>query len=95
MRRSFWRPLLAALTISPCLSMVGGTAAAQVLTLPQALSIALAEHPELAAARHEVDAAEAAALQAGARPHPVLGAEILSVFCAFSVSKGHLRSSST
>ena len=47
MRRSFWRPLLAALTISPCLSMVGGTAAAQVLTLPQALyEFGLVEPPK-------------------------------------------------
>lgn len=43
------------------------------LTLSQALRLALTHNPELAAARLELQAMEAAELQAGARPNPELG----------------------
>lgn len=42
------------------------------LTLPVALARAVAANPALQAARHEVDAADGAVLQAGTRPNPSL-----------------------
>lgn len=46
---------------------------APVLTLAEALRLAEAHNPDLATARLELQATEAAALQAGARPNPELG----------------------
>ncbi|WKB55498.1 TolC family protein [Eleftheria terrae] len=45
------------------------------LSLADALALAFTHHPELAAARREVEAAEAARLQAAAWPNPQLGIE--------------------
>lgn len=77
MREALLPPLLAAL-ITPCLAQIAPAQAPQpaALTLQQALDQALARHPELAAAQSELQAAEAARLQAGARPNPVLEAEL-------------------
>jgi cobalt-zinc-cadmium efflux system outer membrane protein len=77
MREALLPPLLAALTV-PCLAQVAPAQAPRpdALTLQQALDQALARHPELGAAHSEVEAAEAARLQAGARPNPVLETEI-------------------
>lgn len=44
------------------------------LTLAQALALALANHPELAVARRELEAVDATIVQAGARPNPELSA---------------------
>ena len=90
MRDALLPPLLAALTISPCLAQ--GTAdvpapkvqapgatvapAPAALTLPQAIDLALRDRPELAATRSEVEATEAALSQAGAFPNPVFEAEL-------------------
>lgn len=90
MREAWLPPLLAVLMTSPCLAQDsaapppprGGDAVAPAaatpaaLTLAQALAVALERHPELAAARSEIEAAEAARLQAGARPAPVVDAEL-------------------
>lgn len=90
MRDALLPPLLAALTISPCLAQgttdvpapkieTPGTAVASLataLTLSQAIDLALRDRPELAAARSEVEAAEAALSQAGAFPNPVFEAEL-------------------
>ncbi len=83
-------PLLAAIGLSPCLAQVPpaassiqppGTPAASspsgaVLTLQRAIDMALAGHPLLAAGRSDIEAADAALSQAGARPNPVLQAEL-------------------
>lgn len=45
------------------------------LTLSQALALALKHNPELSAFSHELRAGEAAILQAGVLPNPVLGIE--------------------
>ena len=45
----------------------------QALTLRQALRLTLTHNPDLAAARLELQAMEAAEIQAGARPNPELG----------------------
>lgn len=50
-----------------------------VITLPQALSLALMHNPELAAFSWEIRAAEARALQAGLWPNPEVGAAIENV----------------
>jgi cobalt-zinc-cadmium efflux system outer membrane protein len=50
-----------------------------VITLSQALSLALMHNPELAAFSWEIRAAEARALQAGLRPNPEVGAAIENV----------------
>lgn len=90
MRDALLPPLLAALTISPCSAQgtVGVPAARNdvpaapvatstaALTLPQAIDLAQRDRPELAAARSEVEAAEAALSQAGALPNPVFAAEL-------------------
>ena len=47
-----------------------------VLTLPQALALALLQNPELSAFAWEVRAAEARTLQAGLRPNPELGLDV-------------------
>lgn len=83
MRAFLLPPLLAALTISPSLGQVAPAAQApeaaprpaSTLSLQQAIDRALARHPDLAAAQSEIEAADAARLQAGARPNPVLEAE--------------------
>lgn len=46
------------------------------LTLAEAIAEALRRHPELAAARRELEAAAAAREQAGVLPNPVLGVEL-------------------
>lgn len=87
--RMAWLPsLLVALTINPWPARAGDSApvpnhvpaprpnSQQALTLTQAVELALSSHPELAAARSEVEAALAAQAQAGARPNPILEAEI-------------------
>jgi cobalt-zinc-cadmium efflux system outer membrane protein len=51
------------------------TAAASPLTLSQALDLALRHNPELVAAGHDLEAAEAGARQAGALPNPELELE--------------------
>lgn len=87
MRMALLPPLLVALTINPWPARAGDPAPAlitvpasrpnspRVLTLPQAVELALSSHPELAAARSEVEAAHAAQTQAGARPNPIVEAE--------------------
>lgn len=50
-----------------------GAVLAPSLSLAEALRLAEAHNPELASARLELQAVEAAALQAGARPNPELG----------------------
>src|SRR5437899_891026 len=50
-----------------------------VLTLPQALALALLQNPELRAFAWEVRVAEARTLQAGLRPNPELGLDIENV----------------
>jgi len=50
-----------------------------VLTLRQALALALLQHPELRAFAWEVRAAEARTLQAGLRPNPELGLEVENI----------------
>jgi outer membrane protein, heavy metal efflux system len=50
-----------------------------VLTLRQALALALVQNPELSAFSWEVRAAEARTLQAGLRPNPELGLEVENV----------------
>ena len=50
-----------------------------VLTLRQALALALVQNPELRAFSWEVRAAEARTLQAGLRPNPELGLEVENV----------------
>ena len=50
-----------------------------VITLPQAISLALMHNPELAAFSFEIRAAEARALQAGLWPNPEAGAAIENV----------------
>lgn len=50
-----------------------------VITLSQALSLAMMHNPELAAFAWEIRAAEARALQAGLRPNPEVGAAIENV----------------
>lgn len=47
-----------------------------VITLPQALSLALRQNPALAAFSYEIRAAESRALQAGLYPNPELGVEL-------------------
>ncbi len=65
--------MLAALAINPSLAQPAGPP----LTLAQAVSRALASHPELRAAEHEIDAADAARDQAGVLlPNPTLGIEL-------------------
>lgn len=65
--------MLAALAINPSLAQPAGAP----LTLAQAVSRALASHPELRAAEHEIDAADAARDQAGVLlPNPTLGIEL-------------------
>jgi cobalt-zinc-cadmium efflux system outer membrane protein len=90
MRELWLPPLLAACMTWPGLAQAQGveppfpmaasphTPAAEpaALTLAQALALALERHPELAAARSAVEAAEAAQLQAGARPAPVVESEL-------------------
>lgn len=49
------------------------TAATQLLTLGQAVQLALSQNPELASARLELQAMEGAEIQAGARPNPEVG----------------------
>lgn len=46
------------------------------LSLQDALAMALAANPEIAAARNEQSAVEASILQAGARPNPTLGLQL-------------------
>jgi cobalt-zinc-cadmium efflux system outer membrane protein len=89
MRETWLPPLLAAFMTFPCLAQ-GGTDAAPgpvqpptavaptpaALTLAQAIHLALERHPELAAARSEVQASEAAQLVAGARPVAVVEGEL-------------------
>ena len=83
MRQALLPPLLAALISSPCLAQdVPGQASPPTapqpvaLTLSQAHEQALARHPELAAARSEIEATTAARMQAGAWPNPVLEGEV-------------------
>lgn len=89
MREAWLPPLLAALTISPGLAQVPPSAPPARLSLPaeaahtttsltlaQAIELAIAQHPQLAAARSEIEASAAARLQAGMHPNPVLEAEI-------------------
>lgn len=51
-------------------------AAEPALTLPAAIERALAAHPELAAARHELEATEGALIQSGAIPNPELSLSV-------------------
>jgi outer membrane protein, heavy metal efflux system len=50
-----------------------------VLTLRQALALALLQNPELSAFTWEVRAAEARTLQVGLRPNPELGLEVENI----------------
>jgi cobalt-zinc-cadmium efflux system outer membrane protein len=89
MRETWLPPLLAAFLTLPCLAQGGADAAPApvqtpaagaptpaALTLAQAIDLALERHPELAAARSEVQATEAAQLVAGARPAAVVEGEL-------------------
>jgi len=58
------------LALTMIVLMVAGTAVAGELTLPAAIEAALAGHPELLAARADVEAARADARQAGAWSNP-------------------------
>lgn len=83
MRRSQFRGLLLCAPLAwaaLCLPAAGAPAqpaaaagAVAILTLDQALDLALTHSPELAGARLELQALEGAELQAGARPNPELG----------------------
>ena len=65
------------LTACACLFAVAGfDAAAETLTLPEALSRAAAYDPALPAADARMRAAEAGVRQAGVRPNPSLGADL-------------------
>lgn len=55
------------------------------LTLRQALSLALAQNPELAVIPHELRALEARELQAGLRPNPEIGVTVENVLGTGSV----------
>lgn len=70
--------VLAASTIQPALAQPAAATSpvepAGPLTLPAALDLAFRANPELAVAAGEVQAAEAAALQAGLRPNPEFSA---------------------
>ncbi len=90
MRYLWLPPLLAACMTLPCLAESGADAARQAtpaaagtvaattpaLTLDQALALALAHYPDLAAARSEVQATQAALLVAGARPAALAEGEL-------------------
>jgi len=68
-----WVALLCALSSSPhSQAQPWGTGAAAPLSLPQALNLALSHNPDLAAARLELQAQEAAEQQAGVGPNPEL-----------------------
>ena len=81
--RGYCVPLLLAVICSPySWALAQGNSAAPAeavapsipaLTLGDALRLALAHNTELASARLEVQAMEAAEMQAGARPNPELG----------------------
>ncbi|MBU2284921.1 MAG: TolC family protein, partial [Gammaproteobacteria bacterium] len=58
--------------IPPTLPAAASSASSLTLTLRQAVGIALARNPELAAASSEIDAVDGARLQAGTRPNPEL-----------------------
>jgi cobalt-zinc-cadmium efflux system outer membrane protein len=82
MRHAWLPPLWVALTISPGwaqqapLPSTAPGATAPALSLPAAIELALQHRPELDAARSEIEAADAALLQAGAHPNPVFEAEL-------------------
>lgn len=80
MREALLPLWLAAVTLSMPAAPAAAAAQPAGLTLQQALEQALQQalprHPELAAAISEVEAAEAARLQAGAWPDPVLETEL-------------------
>ena len=63
-------------TLGPTPGTSLGSAQEHVLTLRQALALALLQNPELAAFSWEVRAAEARTLQAGLWPNPDLGLEV-------------------
>ncbi|MCW7539712.1 TolC family protein [Aquabacterium sp. A7-Y] len=74
-----WMPVavLAALTLPPpTQAQEEARSEPPALTLSQALARAARGHPELSAARHGLDAADAARLQAASRPNPELGLEV-------------------
>ncbi|ACM33648.1 MULTISPECIES: TolC family protein [Diaphorobacter] len=60
-------------SVAPAQAVAPSIAAIPALTLGDALRLALAHNTELASARLEVQAMEAAEMQAGARPNPELG----------------------
>lgn len=76
MREALLPPWLAAVTLS--IPAATGVAAIQPagLSLQHALDQALARHPELAAAGSELEAAEAARMQAGRWPNPLVETEL-------------------
>lgn len=57
----------------PALLMALAPGVTHAITLAEARALAQAHNPELAAARLELQALQAAELQAGARPNPELG----------------------
>lgn len=77
MKRLLWPLGLAALISSPMVVSAQPTATDQArLTLDQAQQLAAARSFELAAAQHEVDAADGGVRQAGARRNPELSATV-------------------
>lgn len=75
MRKRILLPLaLAAAFLSPFASFAQAPAAP--LTLEQAIALATARSPTLSAARRELEAADGAVQQAGARPNPTLNASV-------------------
>lgn len=92
MHRLWMPLTLAALTHIPAFAQIGATTPPagvsqrlpatsapqplRVLTLRDAIELAWSGHPELTAAKREIEAQDAARLQAGALPNPQLGFEV-------------------
>lgn len=82
--RMLWLPLTVAALMSPLSapaqqnpfpSALSATAAGRTLTLAEAVGLAMRQHPELSAARQEIEAVGGARAQASARPNPQLAVE--------------------
>src|SRR4051812_17212176 len=77
MKRLLWPLGLAALLSSPLVASAQPTAAdPRPLSLEQAQQLAATRSLELAAARHDLDAADGGAQQAGSRRNPELSATV-------------------
>lgn len=93
MRKPLLHPflLLAALLATATHAQAADPPATASLTLDQAVELALARHPELSAARHELDAARGASEQAGLPPNPELEASVEDTHRATRVTALQLR----